>query len=437
MRKTLIALFFIGMLGVFLIPLQSSATTASDLQQQINTTNTQIQALDKEIQQYQAQIDQTDTQSNTLTNLIKELTLTRNKLLLEQSQTQVKIHQTGALLTELETNIDAEQKIIAVEKTSLAKMLNELYQHDQTGFVEQILSASNFTDASRQYNDIISFNKDIDAHMMDLNNQVASLNSSVVQKQTEQSNLTQLNNTLKQKALAVTAAKSAKDALLSETKNSEANYKKLLADRQQKRDAFEKSLSDYESQLKFILNPSLLPEAGSSALAWPLDKIYVTQLFGKTVAGARLYASGSHSGVDFRAPIGTPVKSMGVGTVIGTGNTDLYCQGASFGNWVFIRYNNGLSSTYGHLSVIEATPGQKVQTGDIVGLSGNTGHSTGPHLHVTVYASEGADVKTVPSLSCSGKTFIMPIAPTKAYLDPMLYLPPLPAGALKPDIPRD
>ena len=122
---------------------------------------------------------------------------------------------------------------------------------------------------------------------------------------------------------------------------------------------------------------------------------------------------------------------MGSGTVIGTGDTDIYCKGASFGKWVFIKYDNGLSSTFGHLSVISSTAGQKVKTGDVVGLSGNTGHSTGPHLHVTVYASQGSDVKTVPSLSCNGKTFIMPIAPVNAYLDPMLYLPKISSNMVK------
>ena len=175
----------------------------------------------------------------------------------------------------------------------------------------------------------------------------------------------------------------------------------------------------------------MLPSEGSGILAWPLDKVFVTQLFGKTVAAKRLYTSGSHSGIDFRASIGTPVKSMGNGVVVGTGDTDVYCKGASFGKWVFIKYDNGLSSTYGHLSVISSKAGQKVSTGDVVALSGNTGHSTAPHLHVTVYASQGADVKTVPSLSCNGKTFTMPIAPVSAYLDPVLYLPKLSASMIK------
>lgn len=436
MRKTLacIALFGICLQS---IPYFAYAATAESVQQQINDTNSQIQALDQEIQQYQDQISQTDQQSNTLANIIKELTLSRNKLLVEKQQIEKKMSATGLVINALDSDIASQQHVVSASQASLAQMINDLYRRDQTVLVEQILSQENFTDASRQYNNIMSFNEKLRGLITDTQKDVAALSDSKQQKETEKKNLSTMQKDLADKALAVTAAKNEKDTLLSQTKNSEAAYKKLLADRQAKRDAFEKSLQAYESQLKFILNTKLLPSDGSQVLSWPLDKIYVTQLFGKTVAAKRLYVSGSHSGVDFRASIGTQVKSMGTGVVIGTGDTDLYCRSASFGKWVFIKYDNGLSSTFGHLSVISAVAGQKVTAGDVVGLSGNTGHSTGPHLHVTVYASEGADVKTVPSLSCSGKTFIMPIAPTNAYLDPMLYLPKLPTGALKNDTPRD
>ncbi|MBP6908661.1 MAG: M23 family metallopeptidase, partial [Candidatus Pacebacteria bacterium] len=119
------------------------------------------------------------------------------------------------------------------------------------------------------------------------------------------------------------------------------------------------------------------------------------------------------------------------GTVLGTGDTDIACKGASFGKWVFIKYDNGLSSTYGHLSVISAKNGDRVEAGDVVGLSGNTGSSTGPHLHVAVYASEGVNVATVPSKSCGGKVFTQPIAALSAYLDPALYLPPITKNMVK------
>ena len=172
----------------------------------------------------------------------------------------------------------------------------------------------------------------------------------------------------------------------------------------------------YESQLDFILNPKTIPKAGSEVLSWPLDSILITSPFGERWGTF-------HYGVDFRASVGTPVKSVYSGVVEGVGDTDTDCPKASFGKWVFIRHSNGLSSTYGHLSVISVKEGQKIKTGDIIGLSGNTGYSMGPHLHLSVYASDGVSVQTKPSLSCSGKIFTQPISATDAHLDPLLYLP--------------
>lgn len=156
---------------------------------------------------------------------------------------------------------------------------------------------------------------------------------------------------------------------------------------------------------------------------------WLRTIAGKTVDAKRLYVSGSHSGIDFRAAVGTPVYAVADGIVEGVGDTDKTCPRASFGKWVFIRHTNGLSTAYGHLSLIKTTQGQTVKRGDLIAYSGNTGHSTGPHLHLTVYASngvdgeEGARIAQRPSTGCSGKTYTMPLAPTNAYLDPLVYLP--------------
>ncbi len=394
------------------------AATAESVNQQISSVNAQIQALDREIAQYQSQITTTSEQARTLANHIKELTLTRDKLLKETKQTEKKITATGLIIGTLQNNISLEQKSIDNSKEALANMFRDLNERDEINLVARVLSETTLTDASREYANILMVNEQVRKHIIQLEQDRQALTESKNKKEIEQKSLTTLKKTLEQKKLAVDATKKEKDVLLSETKNKESEYKKLLADREKQKDAFEKSLEEYEAQLKFILNPKSLPAKGTGALSRPLDNLLITSPFGNRWGKF-------HYGTDFRASVGTKVMSMGSGEVLGTGDTDVACKGASFGKWVFIKYNNGLSSVFGHLSVISAKVGQKVEAGDIVALSGNTGSSTGPHLHVGVYASGGVNVDTVPSKSCNGKIFTQPIAALTAYLDPMLYLPKL------------
>jgi murein DD-endopeptidase MepM/ murein hydrolase activator NlpD len=424
-------------LATFSVPRFSlAAASATELNQQIADTNKQIEKLNAQIKAYQDQIDKTHEVSTTLKNAISELTLTRSKLIKQVEQTTSKIKLAGSVINKLDATIDEKEKEIEMLEESLKASLYDIYQSDNSTFLESLLSENTVTFTEEVYARE-SINRSAEVVMNDISNVKDALEESRVKKQVEKDNLTKLKNKLDQDKKVIEVVKKEKDTLLKETKNKEILYQKLLLEQQKKRDAFEKDLRDYESQLKFILNPSLLPKAGSGVLSWPLDKVFVTQLFGRTVAAKRLYVSGSHSGVDFRASTGTEVKAMASGTVMGVGDTDKFCKGASFGKWVFIKYNNGLSSTFGHLSVISATVGQNVSAGDVVGLSGNTGHSTGPHLHVAVYASQGSEVRTVPSLSCAGSTFVMPIAPVTAYLDPLLYLPSTTGDMFKADNSKD
>ncbi|HMM47911.1 MAG TPA: M23 family metallopeptidase [Thiobacillaceae bacterium] len=86
-----------------------------------------------------------------------------------------------------------------------------------------------------------------------------------------------------------------------------------------------------------------------------------------------------HNGVDFVLDIGTPILATAPGRVISAGY-----EGPN-GNRVSVDHGYGYRSVYAHLSAIEVKPGDEVQRGQVVGLSGNTGRSSGPHLHYTLY----------------------------------------------------
>ena len=91
--------------------------------------------------------------------------------------------------------------------------------------------------------------------------------------------------------------------------------------------------------------------------------------------GARSF----HSGVDLAAPTGTSVKATLDGKIAETGFNRI------FGNYVIITHDRGYQSLYGHLSAIYVKRGQYITQGTVIGAVGNTGYSTGPHLHLSIY----------------------------------------------------
>ena len=106
----------------------------------------------------------------------------------------------------------------------------------------------------------------------------------------------------------------------------------------------------------------------------------------------------------------------------GVGDTDKSCNGVSYGKWILIRHPNNLSTLYAHLSIIKVLSGQKVDTGQLVGYSGDTGYATGPHLHFGVLATEGVAIQSYKSKIC-GTNMVMPVKiKNNAYLNPLSYL---------------
>lgn len=85
-----------------------------------------------------------------------------------------------------------------------------------------------------------------------------------------------------------------------------------------------------------------------------------------------------HNGTDIAVAVGTPVKSPWRGTV-----SETYTNSAG-GKQIIINHSNGYRTGYAHLSEYRVSSGQKVRRGQVIALSGNTGGSTGPHLHFTL-----------------------------------------------------
>jgi len=128
---------------------------------------------------------------------------------------------------------------------------------------------------------------------------------------------------------------------------------------------------------------------------WPTDSRRVTSEFGirrdPFTKRARF-----HAGIDIGGNIGDPVYATADGKVTAAG------RDSAHGKNIIISHGNGLQTRYSHLSKIIAEPGQKVKKGELIGLMGSTGRSTGPHLHYEIIKN-GSQVDPMTYLQATGK----------------------------------
>lgn len=410
--------FIIAVLAATLLTANAYADTASDLNQKIADTQ-------KLIDQYSVLLNATSKQAQTLTSALKTLDLTQKKLEANLSLTTRQISKTSLTLSDLSKQINETQAKIGGASEAIALGMRQMAMAESQTVIESLLSQKSISDTWDYINGVRTLQNKVSTSLTQLEDLNDTLQAQKEKATGERAKLVTYQASLADQGKLVAVSKQEKDQLLAETQNKAATYNKILADKIAQRTAYEKELADYEAKLQAV-NPGSVPNAKHSILSWPLSDIRITQYFGKTAAARLLYKiSGTHNGVDFGVSIGTPVYAALSGTITDTEPTKAR-SGCQYGKYVLIKHANGLSTIYGHLSVVKVVKGATVNTGDLIGYSGDTGYATGPHLHFGLYITAGiqiVDSSALGSKTCAGiKTVASPAA---GYLDPMAYLPKL------------
>ncbi|MFI6289488.1 M23 family metallopeptidase [Streptomyces sp. NPDC051018] len=133
----------------------------------------------------------------------------------------------------------------------------------------------------------------------------------------------------------------------------------------------------------------------AKSFSLPTSSYTITSSFGQS---GSLWSSGQHTGLDFAAPTGTPVKAVTSGTIKAAG------WSGSYGYRIVLELNDGTEVMYAHLSSINASAGQKVGSGETIGRVGATGNVTGAHLHLEVKTPGGSTIDPASWLRSKGLT---------------------------------
>ena len=386
------------------------------------TPNPQDAAAQKVIDQTRAQIgaalaDALAVQQK-LTDALTVNTAEQDQVQQRIDQSQARLDQLDAEIQRLSDDIDQTQQQIDGERAQIAVLARALYQQPNSLLI-RLMQAGNLRELVTQAGDLSAAAYRADALKQKLNHDLDQLNADQAARQRDRDAEAQVGNQL---ADALTQLQQLSDdeasisdqlqALIDDSQsamNDQASSLSLLqriasvlANQRATLIATAERAVWRQADLWARINKGLIPMPaqttvvlpGSSLFVWPERNAVITQGFGPSTLWLEPAMYGFphfHTGIDLAGGNKTIVAAAdGIVAVAGSGTT-------GYGNYVIIVHAGGIETLYGHLSVASVKPGDRVVQGQPIGIEGNTGASTGPHLHFEVRVN-GTPVNPLPFL---------------------------------------
>ncbi len=264
--------FFLFLFGLFAI-VEVSADTIDELKLKIAEKGDEIDKLEKEINEYTREIIEVQAKSKTLANSIYELDLTKKKLMADIEVTNSKIETTNYILQKIQTETNNTIYKINDNNKTVKHLIQNIDEMETKSLVEVVLANNELSDFWNDIENMQEFRSVILDNLRELEGLKIDLQNKKAENEKEKKSLIDLESKLQDQKKVVEINKKDKSYLLTETNNKESNYQKILADKKAAKEKFEKELSDFESQLKMVIDQSRLPSLGSGVLGWPLQDV--------------------------------------------------------------------------------------------------------------------------------------------------------------------
>lgn len=407
---------------IFIIVLFSSnsafAANGNELRESIDKKNQELQKISSQIQEVQQNLEGTKQEGKTLKKELNKVDVQANQIKLGIKSSEVLIEKLGMETESLTGEIAGIEEKIKDKRKSITGIVQEIQERNNQGLLFLLLKSKSLADSAFEMQSLSDLNTSLTNEI----NEMRVLRGDLSEKkdesiQTKQKKEVEYVN-LKYKKQIVDEVKKEKQSLLEQTKNQEKNYQKQLEELEKQQLAISDEISDLEDELRRAFDPSVLPIKRPGIFEWPIKLKKdggvgrITQHQGEV---SRLYKGRPHNGLDIGAPIGTPVYAADDGVIEAVDNNDRsYYRKYQYGKYVLIKHDNNMMTLYAHLSKQVAKEGEVVKRGDLIGYSGNTGYSTGPHLHFGVYWA--------PSITFKAVSPAAGLVPIGVVIDPEDYL---------------
>jgi len=402
----LVLIFFTPIAGFAESP---SSTNALSLKELVEKKNVELQQIQIQREAVEKNLEEVNKSGGSLKKELQVINSNISQLNLSVKANTLTLERLDLEIDSLKIDTEKIEEDINQGKLTIAKLLVELQKKDRENFLITFLKNKSLNQSIAEAQTIVNLNGNLTETAGELREFQYQLSQKLtLEEQTKRNKKTEQVNLLNRQYI-VQDQKSEKQKLLEQTKNQEKIYREQIAELEKKQQAIGDELEKIENQLRTTFDSSLLPIKRPGVLGYPVGNRLVTQPYGKTKFAERAYKTKFHNGIDFQASIGTPVFAAASGKIKAVGNNGRL----QYGKFVLIEHENNLTTLYAHLSRYVVQNGDKVNEGDLIGYSGNTGYSTGPHLHLTVYWAPSVTIKSFPGAG---------IVPVGITIDPADYL---------------
>jgi murein DD-endopeptidase MepM/ murein hydrolase activator NlpD len=372
------------LLSSFLVaPIFVSADNSDTLKSRIEEKSRELEIINSQISSTQSKLDEVSSQSKSLSREVSSTEYSIRNLELNIRSSEVNIEKLTLELENLGVKLSDTEEMIGKKKKDIALIIRSIDQKEKVGILETLLSSNSLSDSVTEISGLVDLQSSLSDEVISLRNLSTFIGENINESNSKKTSLQSEQLNLKSRKVIVEDQKVYKETLLKETKNQESLYQKQLSALEEKQKDISGEIEDLEESLRGQYDTNLLPTKGTSVLIVPVPKgSRLTQAYGYTAFAKTAYKTGFHNGMDWGIPTGTTIRAAANGKVVAAGNNGKY----QYGKYVLIEHENNLVTLYAHLSRQVVSSGQRVSAGEVIGYSGSTGYSTGPHLHFGVYS---------------------------------------------------
>lgn len=305
----------------------------------------------------------------------------------DMSQASATLQTLNGKISDLNSKIKVNEKEIQSKKQEYLKenelfkqRVRALYKSGNSAYLDVILNSKDFSDLIGRM-DIIKKIIDYDKNLIsDIKEKQESLEKKQSELEKNKKSVLSLKSEADEKYKMLKSKSSEKKQLVEKLDKDKKYYENMIAQEQSESQELTKTIQ----QMKNSSSSTQINSNGK--LFCVTGKPYaITSPFGMRYHPVLGY-SRLHAGIDIGVPIGTPVYALKDGVVIAAQSM------SGYGNVVMINHG-GITSVYGHNSSLAVSPGQVVKGGQLISYSGNTGVSSGPHLHFEIRNSSGQPIE--------------------------------------------